>query len=1200
MERHKDACTMEKQWKCGDSGKGFSSPSHLETHGRIHTEESLFTCSICGKGFNQSSTLLKHQRVHTGERLLTCSVCEKGFTRSSHLLKHQRVHTGERPFTCSVCEKGFTEASHLLRHQRIHTGERPFTCSVCGKGFNQSSTLLRHQRVHTGEKPFTCSLCGRGFTTSSALLTHQRVHTGERPFTCSVCEKGFTESFLLLKHQQIHTGERPFTCSVCGQGFNRSSTLQTHQRVHTGERPFTCSVCGKGFTHSSNLVRHQRVHDLDLEPLQVSEHSSDGGVGLCDVSGKRQQSLDELKFKQGGGQSESIRIDKQADNTEALEGSREVVMRALKKDLLKHQLTHSRERPFICSMCGKGFTHSSHPLKYQRVHNISKGEPVDVVYLDFQKAFDKVSHRRLSKEAKEEIADALRIIFKSSLDTCEVPEDWTSANIVPLFKKAINLGLFPRKSPGAANAGSGGSYSGLAAYTPGVSEACPLASPIPTLRPADSHPLQNRLQISCVVNGGNPLPRSMSGHRPGIGKPKTQSDTTMLWNLRIGSGVEADLPRTKMATAGRGLQKLRGRMTQLVRVRGWRLSEARGGFFFASRGLSWKRLTIAGVAMAAGAGLGNGACAGTGGADDIWWGESMGCSKFRTLLLLFASWLLILHFGQSQIRDSHETVVMSHFVMEDLRTFLETTFDNLFEFFEDVTSRVDKGEPVDVHLLLALIHTRGAQCTGAELDCIWSMCSVTLIRAVRVLEMFLQQQLESSMAVHLLGTPRISESPLSMPTGAQCAGAGTALSCEHAQCGWWSEAAREVGGYCGRRGGIGALALQLPFYIWRPELHAAFKCGLDATLQSLAPLLLISYVLFTIYINDLDEGTECMVAKFANDTKIGRKDIIALEAVQRRFTRLIPGVKSLPHEEGLNSQPKPYEIVWGQREELELWRIRRRGFTDGKLKPNFASRFESLNSSGPEYHRPLRNVCLFRLWEKIANISNHKESCATEKPWKCGDCGKGFNYPSKLEIHRRSHTGERPFTCSVCGKGFTNSSHLIEHQLVHTDERPFQCSDCAKSFKSTRDLLKHQRFHTEERPFSCSHCGKRFGRSSNLAEHQRVHTGERPFTCSVCEKGFTCLTSLTSHQLVHTEKRPFQCSDCQKSFKSTSNLLKHQHTHTGKRPFTCSMCGKGFSKSSHLLRHQPVHTRERPFTCSMCRKGFTQSSTLLRHQRIHK
>uniref|UniRef100_UPI00398E711F zinc finger protein ZFP2-like isoform X1 n=1 Tax=Pristiophorus japonicus TaxID=55135 RepID=UPI00398E711F len=260
---------MEKPWKCGDCGKGFSYPSQLQIHQRSHTGEKPFTCSVCRKGFSRSSSLQKHKRVHTNERLFGCFHCGKRFSQSSHLIEHQHVHTGEKPFTCSVCGKGFGYLSNLLTHQRVHTGERPFTCSVCGKGFSQSSNLLAHQRVHSDERPFKCTDCGNSFKSSEELIKHQRVHSDERPFSCSQCGKKFRRSFNLTAHQRTHTGERPFTCSECGKGFTNSSNLLSHQRVHTGERPFICSECGKGFTRSSGLLKHQRVHS-DNRPFKSS------------------------------------------------------------------------------------------------------------------------------------------------------------------------------------------------------------------------------------------------------------------------------------------------------------------------------------------------------------------------------------------------------------------------------------------------------------------------------------------------------------------------------------------------------------------------------------------------------------------------------------------------------------------------------------------------------------------------------------------------------------------------------------------------------------------------------------------------------------------------------------------------------------------------------------------------------------------
>jgi hypothetical protein len=46
-------------------------------------------------------------------------------------------------------------------------------------------------------------------------------------------------------------------------------------------------------------------------------------------------------------------------------------------------------------------------------------------------------HPCLMKEAKNEIATPLNIIFRKSLDTGQVPADWRIARVTPIFKKGV-------------------------------------------------------------------------------------------------------------------------------------------------------------------------------------------------------------------------------------------------------------------------------------------------------------------------------------------------------------------------------------------------------------------------------------------------------------------------------------------------------------------------------------------------------------------------------------------------------------------------------------------------------------------------------------------------------------------------------------------------------------------------------------------
>ncbi|XP_059524048.1 sal-like protein 1 [Myotis daubentonii] len=83
-----------------------------------------------------------------------CVICHRVLSCQSALKMHYRTHTGERPFKCKVCGRAFTTKGNLKTHYSVHRAMPPLrvqhSCPICQKKFTNAVVLQQHIRMHTG------------------------------------------------------------------------------------------------------------------------------------------------------------------------------------------------------------------------------------------------------------------------------------------------------------------------------------------------------------------------------------------------------------------------------------------------------------------------------------------------------------------------------------------------------------------------------------------------------------------------------------------------------------------------------------------------------------------------------------------------------------------------------------------------------------------------------------------------------------------------------------------------------------------------------------------------------------------------------------------------------------------------------------------------------------------------------------------
>ncbi|XP_014262387.1 zinc finger protein 629 isoform X2 [Cimex lectularius] len=141
--------------------------------------------------------------------------------------------------------------------------------------------------------------------------------------TLEECWNALQRIFMRKSAMQMHARElqrppevnKPHQCQQCLKSFSSNHQLVQHIRVHTGEKPYKCSYCERRFKQLSHVQQHTRLHTGE-RPYRC--HLAECGRAFIQLSN-------------------------------------------LQQHLRNHdaQVERAKNRPFHCTICGKGFATES-------------------------------------------------------------------------------------------------------------------------------------------------------------------------------------------------------------------------------------------------------------------------------------------------------------------------------------------------------------------------------------------------------------------------------------------------------------------------------------------------------------------------------------------------------------------------------------------------------------------------------------------------------------------------------------------------------------------------------------------------------------------------------------------------------------------------------------------------------------------------
>ncbi|XP_021702499.1 testis-specific zinc finger protein topi-like [Aedes aegypti] len=301
-----------KVHKCGHCERKFVHASGLEKHlARMHPDKENEVVFV-GESQNQDK---KEEPADPFKVCLKCLKCGMVFGSLDKMMEHLEMVDWERELERedeSYMDKGKVSLRKAFRIVILTT---VFQCEFCDKHFSDLPSLFEHESLHDPASGYECTLCEIRIPCMKDMLFH-------RLNEC-VFRDAWNEEFRSLS--------KYFACNVCDEHFESLGALYEHRYANyhwfprlsrmeeneaSGQFKVGCESCGTNFDNAESILTHY---------TEMHAQKRQSNIGF-----RRQP----------------------AEKSDA--------------DL---NSPFSSTRPYLCELCGKTYTQSSHLWQHLRFHN---------------------------------------------------------------------------------------------------------------------------------------------------------------------------------------------------------------------------------------------------------------------------------------------------------------------------------------------------------------------------------------------------------------------------------------------------------------------------------------------------------------------------------------------------------------------------------------------------------------------------------------------------------------------------------------------------------------------------------------------------------------------------------------------------------------------------------------------------------------